>query len=86
VQQAGDAATRKYGPALRRPVLIHGQFLHVNQVDGANRFAVSLSLFPMQSVCRGIWHREHTAGPVVVDDIQRSEHLARSRSRIGKCR
>lgn len=34
-----DAATEKYGPADRRPVLIHGQFEREDQVDSYKRLA-----------------------------------------------
>ncbi len=38
-----DTATRAHGPADRRPVLIHGQFLREDQIDAYNR----LDVFPV---------------------------------------
>jgi len=64
-----DAATEKYGPADRRPVLIHGQFEREDQVDSYNRLGVFPSIFPMHTFYWGDWHREHTVGPELADDI-----------------
>ncbi len=66
---AVDAATTKYGPADRRPVLIHGQFLREDQVDSLQRLSVFPSLFPMHTFYWGDWHREHTVGPVNAENI-----------------
>jgi len=64
-----DAATRKYGPADRRPVLIHGQFEREDQVDSYRRLGVFPSIFPMHTFYWGDWHREHTVGPERADHI-----------------
>ena len=64
-----DAATTKHGPADRRPVLIHGQFLREDQVDAIDRLDVFPSLFPMHTFYWGDWHRDHTVGPALADDI-----------------
>ncbi|WP_146346147.1 amidohydrolase [Phaeobacter marinintestinus] len=64
-----DTATTKYGPADRRPVLIHGQFLRQDQVDAMQRLDVFPSLFPMHTFYWGDWHREHTVGPVNAENI-----------------
>jgi predicted amidohydrolase YtcJ len=65
-----DAATRKYGDdPNRRPVLIHGQFLREDQVDSYDRLHVFLSLFPMHTFYWGDWHRDHTVGPALADNI-----------------
>jgi predicted amidohydrolase YtcJ len=66
---AVEAATKKYGPADRRPVLIHGQFLREDQVDSYKRLNVFPSLFPMHTFYWGDWHRDHTVGPELVDNI-----------------
>lgn len=66
---AVDAATRKHGAADRRAVLIHGQFLREDQVDALNRLGVIPSLFPMHTYYWGDWHREHTVGPALADNI-----------------
>ncbi len=63
------AATKKYGATDRRPVLIHGQFLRVDQVDALQRLGIFPSLFPMHTFYWGDWHREHTVGPVLADNI-----------------
>ncbi len=52
-----------------RPVLIHGQFLREDQVDAMNSLGITPSLFPMHTFYWGDWHREHTVGPALVDDI-----------------
>jgi hypothetical protein len=64
-----EAASEKYGAADRRPVLIHGQFLREDQVDALQRLKVFPSLFPMHTFYWGDWHRDHTVGPVLGDDI-----------------
>ena len=62
-------ATRKHGKGDRRPVLIHGQFLREEQVDQINALGVIPSLFPMHTFYWGDWHRDHTVGPVLSDNI-----------------
>jgi predicted amidohydrolase YtcJ len=64
-----ESATTKYGPADRRPVLIHGQFLREDQVDAMQRLNVFPSLFPMHTFYWGDWHRDHTVGPVIAENI-----------------
>ena len=65
-----DAATKKHGDdPNRRPVLIHGQFLREDQVDAYNRLHVIPSLFPMHTFYWGDWHRDHTVGPALADNI-----------------
>lgn len=64
-----DAATRKHGAGDRRAVLIHGQFLREDQIDSFNRLSVIPSLFPMHTYYWGDWHRDHTVGPVLADNI-----------------
>jgi hypothetical protein len=64
-----DAATEEYGPADRRPVLIHGQFEREDQVDSYSRLGVFPSIFPMHTFYWGDWHRDHTVGPELGDDI-----------------
>jgi predicted amidohydrolase YtcJ len=67
---AVGAATEKHGANPdRRPVLIHGQFLREDQMDAFNRLAISPSLFPMHTFYWGDWHRDHTVGPALADDI-----------------
>jgi predicted amidohydrolase YtcJ/putative hemolysin len=64
-----DTATQTHGPADRRPVLIHGQFMREDQVDAYNRLDVFPSLFPMHTFYWGDWHRDRTVGPVAADNI-----------------
>jgi len=64
-----DAATKKYGKGDRRPVLIHGQFMLEDQIDSLNSLRILPSLFPMHTFYWGDWHREHTVGPVLADNI-----------------
>jgi predicted amidohydrolase YtcJ len=64
-----DAAQNKHGKDDRRPVLVHGQFQREDQVASFDRLDVFPSLFPMHTFYWGDWHREHTAGPVLADNI-----------------
>ncbi len=64
-----DAAKKKFGGDNLRPVLIHGQFLREDQVDGLKRLGVFPSLFPMHTFYWGDWHRDRTVGPVNADNI-----------------
>jgi predicted amidohydrolase YtcJ len=66
---ATEAANRKHGAGDRRSVLIHGQFLREDQVDSFNRLSVIPSLFPMHTFYWGDWHRDHTVGPALADNI-----------------
>ena len=67
--QSVEAATEKHGTGDRRPVLIHGQFLREDQVDSIQRLDIFPSLFPMHTYYWGDWHRDHTVGPVLADNI-----------------
>jgi predicted amidohydrolase YtcJ len=62
-------ATAKYGKADRRPVLIHGQFLREDQVDSLKALDIFPSIFPMHTFYWGDWHRDHTVGPELADNI-----------------
>lgn len=64
-----EAATEKHGRADRRPVLVHGQLLREDQVDALKRLDVFPSLFPMHTFYWGDWHRDHTVGPVLGENI-----------------
>lgn len=64
-----ENAAAKHGPADRRPVLIHGQFLREDQVDAMQRLKIFPSLFPMHTFYWGDWHRDHTVGPVLAENI-----------------
>jgi len=74
---AVDAASRAHGAADRRPVLVHGQFLREDQLDTLKRLGVFPSLFPMHTFYWGDWHRDHTVGPALADDISPTGWLAR---------
>ncbi len=62
-------ATSKYGPADRRPVLIHGQFMREDQVDALQALNIFPSLFPMHTFYWGDWHRDRTVGPINAENI-----------------
>ena len=62
-------ATARYGEADRRAVLIHGQFLREDQVDSLQRLRIFPSIFPMHTFYWGDWHRDHTVGPVLAENI-----------------
>ena len=66
---AHEAAIDEHGPSSQRPVLIHGQFLREDQLDALKRLGIMPSLFPMHTFYWGDWHREHTVGPELADDI-----------------
>jgi predicted amidohydrolase YtcJ len=64
-----DASTKRHGAGDRRAVLIHGQFLREDQVDSFQKLSVIPSLFPMHTYYWGDWHRDHTVGPVLAENI-----------------
>ena len=64
-----SAANKKHGNGDRRPVLIHGQFLREDQVDSLQNLGIIPALFPMHTFYWGDWHRDHTVGPVLADNI-----------------
>lgn len=67
--EALKAAEAKHGKGDRRPVLIHGQFQREDQVSAFVSLDVIPSLFPMHTFYWGDWHREHTVGPSLADNI-----------------
>ena len=67
---AGIGAARAKHPVPDlRPVLIHGQFLREDQVDSIKALNIVPSLFPMHTFYWGDWHRDHTVGPVLAENI-----------------
>jgi predicted amidohydrolase YtcJ len=62
-------ATIKHGGADRRTVLIHGQFMREDQVDSLQDLNIFPSVFPMHTFYWGDWHRDHTVGPALADNI-----------------
>ncbi len=78
-----EAATATHGPADRRAVLIHGQFLREDQVDALDRLEVFPSLFPMHTFYWGDWHRDHTVGPVLADNISPTGWVRQRGMRFG---
>ncbi len=67
--EAHRTAQAKYGREGRRDVLIHGQFMREDQVDAHRDLGIIPSLFPMHTFYWGDWHREHTVGPALADNI-----------------
>jgi hypothetical protein len=57
------------GNVNRRAVLIHGQFAREDQIDAFKRLDVIPSLFPMHTFYWGDWHRDHTVGPTLSNNI-----------------
>jgi len=57
-----------YGPADRRPVLIHGQFVRQDQLDALAELGVMPSLFPMHTFYWGDWYEE-IIGPDLAQQI-----------------
>lgn len=67
---AVDKARKAHGTdADRRAVLIHGQFMREDQIDAFKSLDVFPSLFPMHTFYWGDWHRDHTVGPALADNI-----------------
>lgn len=66
---AVQAATTKHGSRDQRPVLIHGQLMREDQVDSLQRLGIIPSFFPMHTFYWGDWHRDHTVGPALADNI-----------------
>jgi predicted amidohydrolase YtcJ len=62
-------AENKHGAGDRRPVLSHGHFEREDQVDSFTRLGVFPSLIPMQTIYWGDWHRDHTVGPELAQNI-----------------
>jgi hypothetical protein len=51
-------AANKYGNNDRRTVLIHGQFIKMNQLDSLKKYDVVASLFPMHTFYWGDWYKK----------------------------
>jgi predicted amidohydrolase YtcJ len=51
-------AIEKYGNQDRRNVLIHGQYIRMDQLDSLAEMDVIASLFPMHTFYWGDWHRQ----------------------------
>jgi predicted amidohydrolase YtcJ len=51
-------ATGKYGSKDRRTVMIHGQFIKMNQLDSLKKYDVVASLFPMHTFYWGDWYKK----------------------------
>lgn len=62
-------ATRRHGPADRRPVLIHGQVTREDQVDQLKALGIVPSFFPMHTFYWGDWHRDSVLGPRRAENI-----------------
>jgi len=61
-------ALEKHGPADRRPVLIHGQFVRQDQLDALKELNVMPSLFPMHTYYWGDWY-DQIIGPELAQQI-----------------
>lgn len=62
-------ATRRHGPADRRPVLIHGQVTREDQMDSLRTLGIVPSFFPMHTFYWGDWHRDSVLGPRRAENI-----------------
>ena len=67
--RAARAATEKHGPADRRTVGIHSQTIRPDQLDAYAELGIIPSFFGMHTFYWGDWHREHTVGPRLADNI-----------------
>ncbi|MCK5880825.1 MAG: amidohydrolase, partial [Sinobacterium sp.] len=57
------AATKKYGKADRRVVIIHAQTLRPDQIPRLKELDIIPSLYPMHTFYWGDWHRDSVLGP-----------------------
>ncbi len=71
------AATDTHGPADRRPVLIHGQFVRTDQLDECAELGVIPSLFPMHTYYWGDWYTQ-IIGP------DRAQRISPTRSALDR--
>jgi predicted amidohydrolase YtcJ len=60
--RAVEAAQRQVPKKDRRPVMIHGQTLRLDQVDKVKSLGIFPSLFPMHTYYWGDWHRDSVLG------------------------
>ena len=51
-------AAEKYGNKDRRNVLIHGQYVRIDQLDSLKKLDIVASLFPMHTFYWGDWHKQ----------------------------
>jgi predicted amidohydrolase YtcJ len=56
------AATKKYGKADRRPVMIHSQTVRDDQLDEMKELGIIPSFFGMHTYYWGDWHRDSVLG------------------------
>lgn len=56
-------AARRHGAKDRRPVLIHGQTVRMDQLDELKTLGIVPSLFPMHTFYWGDFHRDSVLGP-----------------------
>ena len=56
-------ATSRHGAKDRRPVLIHGQTVRMDQLDDLKTLGIVPSLFPMHTFYWGDFHRDSVLGP-----------------------
>jgi len=56
-------ATKKYGKADRRPVMIHAQTVREDQLDAMKELGIIPSFFGMHTYYWGDWHRDSVLGP-----------------------
>lgn len=75
-------AEYKHGVGDRRPVLIHGHFQREDQVGSMVRLGVFPSLFPMHTFYWGDWHRDHTVGPDLAQNISPTGWYLKSGSKF----
>ena len=61
--KAVESASSQVPKKDRRPVMIHGQTLRLDQVDRVKALGIFPSLFPMHTFYWGDWHRDSVLGP-----------------------
>lgn len=75
-------AETKHGKGDRRPTIIHGHFEREDQVDSFVRLGAFPSLFPMHTFYWGDWHRDHTVGPKLAQNISPTQWYLKRGSRF----
>lgn len=64
-----ERATAKFGPADRRPVMVHAQTVREDQLDRMKALGVIPTFFVAHTFYWGDWHRDETLGPTRAERI-----------------
>ncbi len=70
-------AEEQYGPGDRRLVMIHGQYVRIDQLDTLVELNMAASLFPMHTFYWGDWHGE-------IIGREKAQHISPTRSALDR--